>query len=1024
MTKMQYRLALDLGSTSIGWAMIRLNAAQEPVAVIKAGCRIFSDGRHPKSGASLAVERREARAMRRNRDRRLKRKARLIKGLVDFGFFPADKAAQKALVDKDPYELRARGLNEAITPAEFGRALFHMNQRRGFKSNRKTDGAEGADKDAGALKTAINTLRRDIEATNMVTVGAWLHNRHKDELSVRARLRKTTVLTETGKERKVDQYDLYIDRAMVENEFDCLWAAQAPHHPEVFTEEARQHLRDTLLFQRNLRPVSAGRCTLIPTEQRAALALPSQQRFRIYQELNNLRYSLDSLESIALTLEQRDILAATLETKPKLTFEQICRALKISVTFTHEGANRDALKGNTTGILLSKKEYFGAQWASFSDEQQDAIVTQLLNEPSSEQLTNWLVEETGITAEMALKIGGVRLVAGYGKLSAAAVTAVLPHLKSQVITYDKAVLAAGFEHHSRLAEEHTGEILPFLPYYGEYLQRHVGFVSVEDAQNENPEKRFGKIANPTVHIGLNQIRVVVNALIKRYGHPAEVIVEVARDLKQSQQMKYEETKRQGERKTRNERMREQIAPLVGCTPERVKLADLQKMILWEELSQNVADRRCPYSGVQISAAMLFSPQVEIEHILPFSVTLDDTLNNKTVAMQQANRIKGNRTPTQAEADFARQGWGYDGILARAQQMPPLKRYRFAADGYERWLAQDDGFLARALNDTKYLSIVAQTYLRLICPGKTRAIPGRLTALLRAKFGLNGILGLKGEKNRDDHRHHAVDACVIGVTDARMLQRVAAASASAREGNLTQTIKNMPMPWDDYFVHVKRAVERIVVSHKPDHSHEGQMMEDSAWGLVGDSQGRRYERDENGRRHRTPPTNRSLIPISSSNDPLRHTPPGSAYKGYVGGSNYSYEIFTDAKGRWRVNAVSTYEAYQIVRGKEGVKEGVNGAKKLQHPLETINGEPLIMRLHKNDTIRMGVEGHPQLMRVLKFTANGRIYFVPVNEANVASRDASKDDPFSAVSKLPGSLQKTNPQAVTISPIGIVKRKRRG
>lgn len=444
------------------------------------------------------------------------------------------------------------------------------------------------------------------------------------------------------------------------------------------------------------------------------------------------------------------------------------------------------------------------------------------------------------------------------------------------------------------------------------------------------------------------------------------------------------------------------------------------MILWEELSQNVADRRCPYSGIQISAAMLFSPQVEIEHILPFSVTLDDTLNNKTVAIQQANRIKGNRTPAQAAADFARQGWAYDGILVRAQQMPPYKRYRFAADGYERWLAQDNGFLARALNDTKYLSIVAQTYLRLICPGKTRAIPGRLTALLRANFGLNGILGLKGEKTRDDHRHHAVDACVIGVTDARMLQRVSAASASAREGNLGRTIKNMPLPWDGYYDHVKRAVERIAVSHKPDHSHEGQMMEDSAWGLVGDSQGRRYERDENGRRQRTPPTNRSLIPISSSNDPVRHNPPGSAYKGYVGGSNHSYEIFTDANGRWRVNAVSTYEAYQIMRA----KDGVNSSNKLQHPLETTNGEPLIMRLHKNDTVRMEVEGRAQLMRVLKFNANGRIYFVPVNEANVASRDATKDDPFSAVSKLPGSLQNTKPQAVTISPIGTVKRKRNG
>lgn len=65
MQKMRYRLALDLGSTSLGWAMLRLNTQNEPCAVIKAGVRIFSDGRNPKDGSSLAVSRREARAMRR-----------------------------------------------------------------------------------------------------------------------------------------------------------------------------------------------------------------------------------------------------------------------------------------------------------------------------------------------------------------------------------------------------------------------------------------------------------------------------------------------------------------------------------------------------------------------------------------------------------------------------------------------------------------------------------------------------------------------------------------------------------------------------------------------------------------------------------------------------------------------------------------------------------------------------------------------------------------------------------------------
>jgi CRISPR-associated endonuclease Csn1 len=84
---MEYRLGLDLGSTSVGWAVIRLKE-RAPIAVIKAGVRIFSDSRSPKDGSSLAVTRRAARAMRRRRDRLLKRKARMFRTLQEHGFFP------------------------------------------------------------------------------------------------------------------------------------------------------------------------------------------------------------------------------------------------------------------------------------------------------------------------------------------------------------------------------------------------------------------------------------------------------------------------------------------------------------------------------------------------------------------------------------------------------------------------------------------------------------------------------------------------------------------------------------------------------------------------------------------------------------------------------------------------------------------------------------------------------------------------------------------------------------------------
>jgi len=994
----------------MGWAMVRLNATNEPHAIIKAGVRIFSDGRNPKDGSSLAVTRREARAMRRRRDRLLKRKSRMMANLVEYGFFPTDPLARKAFELLDPYELRARGLNEALQPEEFARALFHINQRRGFKSNRKTDKKEN---DASALKTALKNLRTEMASDGSRTVGEWLYKRHASGQTVRARYRQTPIKQENGKTKINKSYDLYIDRAMIEAEFDALWSAQTKFNPSLFVEVARLALKDCLLHQRPLKPVRPGRCTLLPDEERAPLALPSTQQFRMYQEVNNLRILGEGLSEGPLTLGQRNLLVIALEQHSKRSFTQIKRLLDLSgaAQFNFEDPKRLELKGNTTSAILSKSDYFGAPWFDFCLERQDEIVTKLVNEENETRLIIWLQDEFGFEENHAEKIANAPLPEGYGSLCAKALNKILPELKKEVVTYDKAVLAAGFEHHSNISHAATGEILPLLPYYGEYLQRHVGFGT--GIPEDHPEKRYGKIANPTVHIGLNQIRVVVNALIERYGHPSEVIVELARDLKQSQEQRKEDNKRQADNQSRNERLRQDIAGALNISAERVRRDDIQKVLLWEELSHDAADRRCPYSGVQISVQMLLSDQVEIEHILPFSQTLDDGLNNKTVAMRQANRIKGNRTPWEARDDFAAQGWKHEDMLARAEKMPKNKRYRFGDDGYQRWLREDKTFLARALNDTRHLSRVAREYISLICPQSTRVIPGQMTAMLRSKFGLNDILGLHGEKNRNDHRHHAVDACVIAVTDQSMLQRFAKASASAREQNLTRLVESMPLPWDTYRDHVARAINSIYVSHKPDHGHERAMHNDTAYGLLSNGLVRTHKIVD-GLRQRED-SNLKVIQMTNDKASARHGRllDGSPrpYKGYKGDSNYCMEIYRTESGKWASEVMSTFQAYQIAR-----REGII---RLRNPHLSLSGKPLVMRLLIGDTLRLEVKGHIKTMRIATLSGNGQVFLAPINEANVDARNRDKVDDFSYTSKMAGSLHTAKGRRVTVSPIGEVK-----
>ena len=1054
---MQYRLALDLGSTSLGWAMIRLDAENAPCAVIKAGVRIFSDGRNPKDGSSLAVTRREARAMRRRRDRLLKRKARMMNTLIAHGFFPKDSAERKALETLNPYTLRAKGLDAALTPAEFGRALFHINQRRGFKSNRKTD---KKDNDSGALKTAINKLRQNLVDTSCRTVGEWLHKRDAAGQTVRARYRQEKVLKDDGKTRIDKSYDLYIDRAMIEAEFDALWAAQSAFSSALFNNTARDELKDAVLFQRNLKPVIPGRCTLLPDEMRAPLALPSTQRFRMYQEVNNLRILVEGLKQQPLSPKQRDIVINLLEkpqrekkTAHEVSFDQIRSALGMGgiVKFNIEDKKRQSIKGNSTSSELCKKRNFGSAWLSWTERQQDAIVRQLINQENASKLVRRLQKYCGVDESTAETIATVGLPAGYGSISEKALALLLPKLRDDVRTYDKAVIAAGFEHHSRLqkygevlgrtfptghtaVDITTGEIEDLhafikLPYYGEFLQRHVGFGSGDPKDSD--EKRYGKIANPTVHIGLNQVRLVTNALLKRYGHPDEVVVELARDLKLSREEKKRIEDQQTENQHRNSAFRIEIADqLYAGNVARVKSVDIAKLILWKELSNNEANRQCPYSGQQISRGMLFGPEVEIEHILPFSETLDDSLNNKTVAMRHANRVKGNRSPWDARADFSAQGWQYAEIVTRAELIPnQKKRARFAEDALKTWLKEDKDFLARALNDTRHLSKVAREYISLICPKDTRVIPGQMTAMLRRKFGLNNVLGINGEKNRNDHRHHAVDACVIGVTDHGLLQRFAKASGDARKKQLSRLVENMEMPWGDdvdrkYFNSVQLAVERIWISHKPDHGYEGAMFDETIYSAAGKS--------------RSAAKDRNVIPFyARTNQPSAIARHGiendikKPYKGLLSNSNYCIEIFKDENNRWQGSVLRTFDAYKIVSSFKSIQEGI---KHLRDSRLSRCEKPLIMRLMISDYIRASIDGQALLLQVLKINSSGSITFIKPNETNISARYTAKltaqkskrdglafdnvafSDEFFQRALSADSLMAAKARRVTISPIG--------
>ena len=592
----KYRLGLDLGTNSIGWAAVNLNDEGQPCGVLDMGVRIFPDGRNATDKTSNAVARRIARGQRRRRDRYLMRRGDLLQALVEYGLMPPDPKARKELERLDPYSLRVRALDQPLNPFELGRALFHLNQRRGFKSNRISGGEEeDQKKKTGA---AIEGLRRSIEESGARTLGEFLARRHAQKETVRAR----------------EELGLYPERAMYQEEFDTIRQKQEEHHN--LSPELWDRLRHIIFDQRPLKPVEPGWCQFEfeSGEPRAARALPVFQEFRILHEVNNLKVQVGSEQERPLEEQERETALKRLRSGKDIDFGKPTRDLKLpsDVSFNLARGGRQKIKGDETTARLIKKESFGSRWQGLSLAERNGIVKFLLNTEDPETVQRRTGEEWRLTESQAKAVAAVSLPTGYGDLSEKAIRKILPHLERGSL-YSDAVREAGYSHHS---DFRSSAALDRLPYYGEVLPRDaIGADPTKDPLKDGEVARYGRFPNPTVHIGLNQLRRVVNCLIEVYGKPEEIVVELARDLKSNREQSLMYQRRQREGRERNRRYTEMLEN-AGQDPSPDMF---RKLRLWEEQRQG-AVCVCPYTDDTLSCAMVTSSQTEIDHILPFSET--------------------------------------------------------------------------------------------------------------------------------------------------------------------------------------------------------------------------------------------------------------------------------------------------------------------------------------------------------------------------------------------------------------------
>lgn len=1043
------RLGLDIGTNSIGWWLYKTNAKKQVTEHIAGGSLIFSDGRDPKSKASLAVARREARSARRRRDRFLRRRSVLMEKLAAAGLMPKDPEERKTLEGLDPISLRARGLREQLTLSELGRALFHINQRRGFKSNRKTD---TGDNEGGKIKEGAARLGQEMLSVGAKTYGAFLHYRQetaKDERAIPATRTRLGLISSGDKE--VSGYNFYPTRDLFEHEVELLWAAQSEYYPDILTEKLYTEILRIIFFQRPLKEPKIGLC-LFEDEPRLAKAHPLFQDRRLYETVNALRVVQDGLADRMLTLDERDALILLLRSKKTASFKTLRNALKLGrdQRFSLERGNAKGLEGDTLGIDMRKA--FGDDWVKLSVDNQWAIINVLRKAENTKDLLAQLQREFEMNTDQAKSVADVKLPDGYGRLGLSATRKITDLLKYNVTMYSEAASEIYGSH----SDGATGEVFDELPYYGEILQRHVIPGSHDENQHDkikDAAEYWGRITNPTIHIGLNQLRHLINDILRVYGKPDQIVVELARDLKNSEEKK-KEINREIKKLTddaikRGEKIQELGFKNTGETRVRLRL--------WEASHTDATKRCCPYCGKAIGIKSLFDGSTDIDHILPYSRTLDDSIANKVVCHQECNREKRNKSPFEAWAHIPER---WEAISINLKNIAKNKAWRFGPDAMERFEGEK-GFLDRQLNDTQYLSRIAREYLsRLYTEPDTapvRVIPGRLTEMLRRHWGLNELLSdseisnTAKEKNRQDHRHHAIDAAIIAATDGGLLQRIARASKRSAEMG-QQEVANVELPWDGFRSDMKDVLDRTLASHKPDHgtvgaggggASSGQLHNDTAYGLTGgksqtgadivvtrkpfdglsssdinkirdeDLKAKLYQRTKglSGKEFsaallefsKGDPTYRGIrrvrlidavnvIPFTDKN--------GKVYKGYKGDSNHCIEVWRLPDGKWKSEVLTTFSANQ---------SGLGATR--PHP-----AAKLMMRLYKKDAVALDHPKHGAVVVVIaKFTANGLSLF-NANEGNVDSRNRDKTDPFTYLRVGLGTFQRYKLRKVGIDRLG--------
>lgn len=764
---MNYYLGLDIGIGSIGWAIMN----QDKLRLEDFGVRLFDTGEDQRKNERYSQQRRRYRGIRRLYRRRSHRKQRLKNYLGLIGFITENELnTYYDNNENNVIKLRYIGISEKLSPAELAACLIHICNNRGYKDFYEKNIDEIDDpkerKEYEEEHKALNHINQLMKDGGYRTPAEMIYkNAEFDSLNSIYRDYHNSAFSE--------QHNL-IARNMLEKEVELILEQQSNFY-KCIDKSTISNIKSIIFSQRDF---ETGPGNENDKYRKFTGYLDTLGKCRFYKNKDRgCRFTvIADVYSLVNTLSQYSYNGPDNQNAPSIEF-----------------ANEIIDVALTNGTLIKRELNAIAKRHSFSinDNNSDTPITKCFKyiktvKPIFEKhgySWNELIENyTNTENNLLNKVGIILSQSQTPKRRIAKLKAISPQIEDSLIND---LAKQKFSGTTNVSYEYMiGSINAFCEgdIYGKYQANFNKDIPSID-ENSKPSKlppfkdeddcEFFK--NPVVFRAINETRKVINAIISKYGYPNAVNIETADEVNKTFEDRNKDTARNRKNEKENDRIINEIIEHTDYSPEKARTY-LEKYKLWE-----AQEGKCLYSGTPIDKSAMLkdsSHLYEVDHIIPYSLILDNTLNNKALVLTSENQLKSQRTPLMYmdpnKADEFRKRVN---VMLKSKKCSKIKYQYLMLDNLNDSEILSE-WKSRNLNDTRYICKYLVNYLRSNLRFNTSnetddiiqiknnnrvfAVKSKFTSMFRRQWLNEATWGKQDKKDlkKITYLDHAVDAIII------------------------------------------------------------------------------------------------------------------------------------------------------------------------------------------------------------------------------------------------------------------------